>query len=52
MKTSTADILREYGLFPGVEGAHGVTLRSARLVCVRRQTERLRSGERKDVAVD
>src|SRR5258708_2455503 len=25
MKTSTAEILREYGPFPGVEGVHGVT---------------------------
>ena len=48
MKRSAAEILREYGPFPGVERVNGVTLRRpARLVRVRRQAERLRSGERR-----
>ena len=53
MKTSAAEILREYGPFPGVDRVGGVTFDGrAGLVCRRRQAERLGSGEREDPALD
>ena len=53
MKRTAAEILREYGPFPGVERVNGVTYRRpARLVRRRRQAERLRSGERERGALD
>ena len=51
MKQSAAEIVREYGPFPGVEQrARRHLRRPARLVRVRRQAERARSRERQDGA--
>ena len=53
MSKSTAEIVREYGPFPGADSVDGVTYDGQqRLVCCRRQAERLRSGEREDAALD
>ena len=53
MRRSTAEIVREYGPFSGVDHVHGVTYDGrARLVCGRRHAERLRPCDRKAVAVD
>ena len=53
MKRSQAEILREYGPFPGVDNVHGVTFDGRHVwFVVRRQVERLRSCERKDGALD
>ena len=49
MKRSRADILREYGPFPGVDGVHGVTYDGQYVVRVRRQAECARPGARHDV---
>ena len=44
---TAAEIIREYGPFPGVDKVHGVTFDGQqRLVRLRRQAERPRSGER------
>ena len=51
--TVTAEILREYGPFPGVDArAWRHVRRPARLVRLRRQAERPRSGERQGAALD
>ena len=52
MKTSKAEIIREYGPFPEAEQVAWRHLRrQACLVRVRRQAERLRSGERQEAAL-
>ena len=49
MKTSAAEILREYGPFPDANNVHGVTFDGRHVwFAVRRQAERLRSREWKD----
>ena len=48
MKRSRADILREYGPFPGVDGVRRHVRRAIRVVRVRRQAECARPGARHD----
>ena len=48
MRRSTAEIVREYGPFPGVANVHGVTYDGQHVwFAARRQAERLRSRERR-----
>ena len=53
MNRSTAEIVREYGPFPGVDSVHGVTFDGQHVWFAAGDTlNALRSGQREDVAID
>ena len=52
MKTSKAEIIREYGPFPETERVNGVSFDGKQAwFRIRQPAERLRSGERQDAAL-